>query len=159
MTISNTELEELCKRKKIQLNAVVIANELINIPKTKSMNIIVNLDTMGQQGTHWVALVVRDNQAFYFDSFGAKCDNYVVEYCRRNRLNLAINVYIVQDLKSTECGLFCVALFKYLKTGKIPKGIPREFPRNRLLELCNDFINLFEPDTRENDGILYQLLK
>lgn len=160
MTISNVELEELCGKKGITLDGIVMSNELINVKKKKRLNIIINLDDRGNGGTHWVCLCIRDGkEAFYFDSFGAMCDKYVIDYCKKIRVSLSINVYIIQHLESTECGLFCVGLMKFLKKEKILAGVTREYPKSRLYELSNEYINIFEPNTELNDNIIFKYLR
>jgi len=159
MTISNTELEELCEKKNVQLDGVIMSTDLLNVPKKKTMNIIINLDTKGKNGTHWVCMSVRDKEAFYYDSFGGKCDTYVIQYCKRHGLSLGINTYIIQDLDSTQCGLFCFGYLLFLKKERIMKNIERQHPKSRLLELSNEYINMFLPDTTKNDGILFDYIR
>ena len=53
------------------------------------------------------------------------------------------NAYIVQDLNSERCGSYCFTLLHYLKQHK-----------GKLFEVANEFINLFEHDTKKNDKIL-----
>ena len=36
----------------------------------------VNIDNGSQGGFHWVCFIVKDNQSFYFDSFGGQPDNF-----------------------------------------------------------------------------------
>ena len=159
MTISNVDLQKKFDKRGINITAIIMANELRGIPLQKSMNIIINLDDRGNNGTHWTCMCVRGKEAFYFDSYGAKCDKYVLDYCKRHNLKLGINTYIIQDLDSVECGLFCFAYILYLHKEKIPNKITREFPKSRLYELSNNFINMFEHDTRLNDNILFDYIR
>ena len=160
MTISNVELQEKCDKKGLQLDAIIMANELSAIVYKKTLNIIINLDSRdGSGGTHWVSLCVRNKEAFYFDSYGATCDKYVVLYCKKNRLTLGINTYIIQHLTSVECGLFCYGLILFLRKERLVKGIEREFPKSRFMELCNDYINMFDHDTEKNDVILFNYIR
>ena len=159
MTITNIELQELFDKKLVLLTDIVMSNDLLNLPKKKTMNIIINLDTKSNEGTHWVGLAIRDMEAFYYDSFGAKCDKYVIEYCKRHRLKLAINTYIIQDLKSTQCGIFCFGYFLFLKKERILKDVERQHPKSRLYELSNNFVNMFDPDTTKNDILLFNYIR
>jgi hypothetical protein len=112
------------------------------VKKKPSLNLIVNMQSSNQStgGSHWVALLKRGNIYFYFDSFGAKPPIEVKQYCKTK---LAYNSYIIQNLNSEACGLYCFALLHYVKNNK-----------GNLLEVVNDFINMFEDDTRRNDQIL-----
>ena len=156
MTISNYQLLHMAKQDRIKL-IIIMADELVNLKLSKRMNIILNLQDSSKGGSHWVSLVVIDNNAMYFDSYGAGCDQYVLTYCRKHKLRLGINTYIIQDLKSTECGLYSYGFIKYIVNENIIKGIPREFKEN-LFELANDYINMFVPETEDNDDILFEYI-
>jgi len=155
MTISNFELVELFKKNNIDMTIddVIMSDELKN-RGLKEGACIINLDDPNGPGSHWVCLIVVDDLAFYFDSYGALFDRYVLDYCQKFKLRLAYNRYIIQDLASVECGVFCFKLILFTLTEKINEDCTREFPQSKFLELCNDYINLFVPDTSKNDGIL-----
>ena len=38
-----------------------------------------NIDKGFQDGTHWVCFIVKDNESFYFDSFGGQPDIFLLE--------------------------------------------------------------------------------
>lgn len=120
-------------------------DELANVKLIKSNNIIVNFAKEGHEGTHFVALVIRDGNAFYFDSFGCYPLDEVVSYCKHHHLKLGYNSYIVQNIESTNCGLFCFALFKYLGN-----------TMSSLYKNCNEFVDMFDDDTKHNDNILFK---
>lgn len=157
--ISNFELADLAKKEKVNLKLqdIMMADQLLTTPLKKKMNIVLNLQKSGQGGSHWVCFIVRGKQSFYCDTFGMDCDTNVIQFCKKHKLHLACNKYIIQDLKSVQCGIFCFALIKYVDTELIPSHYPREF-ENKLLELCNNFVNLFEPNRKKNDKILYKYL-
>ena len=159
MTITNIELKALFDKKLVLLTDIVMSNKLLNVSHKKTMNIIINLDTKTDKGTHWVALAIRDKEAFYYDSFGGKCDDYVVQFCKKYRLKLGINTYIIQDLKSTQCGIFCFGYFLFLMKERILKNVERLYPKSRLYELSNEYINMYDPDTTKNDGILFNYIR
>ena len=60
-------------------------------------------------------------------------------------------------MNSTECGLYSYGFIKYIVNENIIKGIPREFKEN-LFELANDYINMFVPETEDNDDILFEYI-
>ena len=156
MTISNYQLMEMAKEDRIKL-IIIMADELVNVKLLPKLNIILNLQDSTKGGSHWVSLVIINNHAMYFDSYGAGCDQYVITYCRKHKLRLGINTYIIQDLKSTQCGLYSYAFIKYIINENIITGIPREFKEN-LFELANDYINMFVPETEQNDAILFEYI-
>jgi len=161
MTISNYDLIILAKKHNVRLsiNDIVMSDELNLLRKRKHMNIIINSKPTGNSGRHWVCLLVRNDYAFYFDSFGTINDKNVFNFCKKHSLHLAQNTWIVQNINSTQCGRFCFALMKYEKDEKIPKDTPLEFPSElTLYEKCNNFINMFVSDTRKSDALLNKYL-
>jgi len=146
MTISNFDLVKRAKSHnvKLELKDIIMADELLNIALKRNMNLIINLEDSTGQGTHWVCLIIKGKNSFYFDSFGAKPDTYITRYCRLNGLRLGYNNYIIQDLSSTECGIFCIALLKYLANNK----------RKELYKTSDEFIDIFNNNTKDNDKLL-----
>ena len=142
MTLTNFDLTTLARRRRIDLDHVVMKDGLKDIKRKKRMSFIVNLQSSkGGNGTHWVALYIENKHACYFDSFGAIPPVEVIKYCKG--LKLGYNSYIIQDLKSTECGNYCLAYLEYL-----------QYNNGTLFQDANSFSNLFEHDTTLNDDIL-----
>ena len=158
--ITNLELHRLAQDENIDIpmHYICTNDALTNLKRKKKMNIILNLQNSNQGGSHWVALLVRGGHAFYCDSYGLSCDTNVTQYCIKNHLHLSCNSYIIQSQKSTNCGLYSYALIKYIERENIPNDIPRKY-KNELLELCNNYINLFVPNRNTNDLILKKYLK
>ena len=61
-------------------------------------------------------------------------------------------------MRSTNCGLFCVALLIYELSWKRQRVQPACWS-NSLYEMANDFINLFDADVNKNDALLIKYLK
>ena len=139
MTLTNFELIKLAKRRKIDLDHVVMKDGLKDIKRKKRINLQSSSPTA--VGTHWVALYIENKQACYFDSFGGIPPTDVIRYC--GGLKLGYNSYIIQNIKSTECGNFCLAYLEYL-----------QYNNGTLFQDANSFANLFEHDTTLNDDIL-----
>jgi len=119
--------------------------------KIKDGNYIINLQSSTQgDGTHWTALIIRNDTALYFDSFGAPPSTEIIDFVKkRKRIHLAFNNEIIQDLKSSNCGYYCLALILYVKHhGSIP-----------LVQSAEDFTRLFMDDTKKNDAILREFFK
>jgi hypothetical protein len=141
MFLTNFEIISLCKSYKVPLDGVLMRNEL-NFLKHDG-NYVINLDSSDGQGSHWTALVIRGNDYLYFDSFGCVPPTEVETYLGGSKVRYAFNNWICQDLQSTNCGFFCVALFIFLN---IHSG--------SLYDLSNKFINIFEDNTKLNDTVL-----
>jgi hypothetical protein len=145
MTISNYEIEDICRYYKIPLQGVFLKDQLLGM-KCQDGNYIVNLDssTTNRGGTHWCLLIVNGNQIGWFDSFGANMPLEVKQFIHHKKYGF--NNWIIQDyLTSTLCGMYCIGLLLYMK----------RFPLS-LFDNMNNFVNLFVDDTRKNDGLLRQ---
>ena len=149
---SNYELAELAKKLGISLSLkdIIMSDEFDQIPKTPTRNIVINtMPATSFNGKHWVALAIRGKHALYFDSFGAVPDVNVIKYCKKRKLTLGYNYYIVQDLDSTNCGLYCVGLFLHLaRESTTDKSQPE------LFALGNEYVNRFHHIEKRNDQII-----
>ena len=124
----------------------MIADFPILKPK-KFMNVIINIGLDVSEEGHFVCFVVRSGKAFYFDSFGKKPPESVIEYCLHNHLKLGMNTCVIQHSSSSNCGVYCFALLKYIAE------------KPDLYEECNNFINAFDKVKLErNDDVLHRLL-
>ena len=102
---------------------------------------IINLDDLGKNGTHWVAMYVKKNRAIYFDSFGVE---HLPEELKKvlSSKNVELNLYRIQDFDSIMCGYFCLGFLDYMFAGKT---------------LMN-YTSLFSPnDFKKNDDIIASL--
>lgn len=143
MRTTDVYLKELLLRNNIKCN-IVCSDELNKLKKTKIMNIIINLETSRQSGSHWVSLYKNNNNYIYCDSYGVSPDKNILQFCKKN---LGCNTFIIQNINSTNCGLFCVSFLYYMNTNK-----------GDIYEIANDYVNLFEPNTILNDKILSSYL-
>ena len=149
MTISNYELAKLAKRHKVRLKLpdIFMIENLVKLKPKKFINVILNINSDVSKEGHFVCFIVRDGNAFYFDSFGNKPSDIVIDYCVNHRLKLGFNKTAVQHSSSTNCGVYCFALLKYI--GESPN----------LYEKCDKFIDLFESVGLErNADVLHTVL-
>ena len=83
---------------------------------------IVNLNKIGQKGSHWVAFWISDakEQRIYFDSFGQITPIEIQKYLKtkeefRSKKNvIQRNTDIVQLINSNICGQLCLYVLKAL---------------------------------------------
>jgi hypothetical protein len=122
-------------------NGVYMKDQLPD--KLERGSYIVNLQSSKDGGgTHWVCLYHTPNFSYYYDSFGfvppLEIQNKIIPYI--------YNDMEIQDIDSTACGFYCVALVLFLnKKMNIERGFI-------------EFINLFGKDTERNEAILHQIL-
>lgn len=143
MFLTNFEIIKICKYHNLPIIGVFMKDELNFIKKDG--NYIINLDSSYNNGTHWVCLVVNGNRNFYFDSFGCVPPTEVVNFINNK---YAFNNWIIQDLKSSNCGFFCIGLFLHLKANN-----------KDIYKSSNDYINIFYDETLMNDTILQLYFK
>jgi len=144
--LTNYDLEDLCRHYKIPLIFCGMKDELAKL-KPKSGNYIINLQSSTHgDGTHWTALNIKDDSAVFFDSFGAPPSTEVIRFCSHGKKrHLAFNNWIIQDLKSENCGSFCIAFLKFLNDSTCSCSNFKKM---------NEFVNGFSNDTKKNDAVL-----
>ena len=70
----------------------------------------VNIDNGSMGSSHWVCLILKDNNPFYFDSFGGQTDKFLLNQLPKPIL---YHNYKNQDLNSRLCVSYCI-YFSYL---------------------------------------------
>ncbi len=142
--MTNFDLEDLAHIYNLPIRAICMKD---NLPKkVQDGNYIINLQSSEggkNKGTHFTALVVKGNQALFFDSFGIWPSMEVREFVqRRPKSHLAFTTKEIQDLSSSRCGLFCLG---FLLT--IHRGYSFE-----------DFLSLFSStNTKGNDKVITKM--
>ena len=122
--LSNIFINNLLKNEKFYLSTFS-KDEIPLIKNNKSL--IFNLQDSNQSGSHWIALLRKDNNIFIFDSFGI---GYIPKNINKiyKNFNIITNIYRIHDLNSNLCRLFCILFCLYKVNSK-----------NKFIE----FLNLF----------------
>ena len=136
--LTNFEIEKYF-RNELKFKGVFSRN---NLPRViEDGGYIVNLDDMGNSGTHWVAIYVNGDRATYFDSFGVEHVPVEILKFLKNK-DLHVNIFRVQPTKSVLCGYYCIQFLEFMFEGKT----------------LMTFTSLFSPtDFKENDKIVLRL--
>ena len=115
-----------------------------NLPnKIKDGACIINLDEDSDNGTHWVALCVTNNDITYFDSFGAEHIPKKIKKLISNK-NIKTNNFRIQAYDSIMCGFFCIGFINFMFKGKT----------------LTEYTNLFSPNNFEkNDNVILGYFK
>ena len=75
-------------------------------------SLIYNLQNSNQNGSHWCALLRRNNSIFIFDSFGI--GEILKEiYKIYKDFKIITNIYQIQDISSILCGLYSILFILY----------------------------------------------
>jgi hypothetical protein len=93
--------------------------------------------------SHWTMLCKDKGKFYYYDSFGfpppQKLEDMIKDYYWNDREN--------QDLNQTSCGYYCVACIQYLNK------------RTDKRKALDEFVSIFNKDTKQNDMILKTMLQ
>jgi hypothetical protein len=105
---------------------------------------IVNMQDHDEgEGTHWIVFYYnKPLTSIYFDSFDFPPPEDVEEVIKE----CIYNDEDIQDLESTACGYFCIALIKFLHDKQDKQ------------EAYKGFVKIFKLDTSQNDRILQKLI-
>ena len=144
--LSNFELERLANFYRLPLVTICMKDELSKSVKDGCYIINLQSSTSGS-GTHWTALFIVREYAYYFDSFGAPPPIEVCKFVKRRKgSHLIYNNFIIQDLASESCGWFSLAflLWMYNHISNLKE----------MNKIFNEFIDGFSDNTKVNDEIL-----
>ena len=145
---TNFELFEMAKQNNIKLDDVIMMDEITKLENNKDYNLIVNLQKTGQNGSHWVCLIIRNKKYLYIDSFGAIPPMTLIKHCVQNNFKLGYSAYICQEFASQKCGLYCLQCIKHLQNSK----------QNTLYVMANNYVNKYEPNRKLNEKIVLKNL-
>lgn len=144
---NNLELMEIMQDLNMDLVGIFMKDTLPD--KLKAGNYIVNLNSEGEIGSHWVCFKVIGKNVYYFDSFGGYPVQSVMDTSEQNKMKVFYSTKQYQHIDSELCGWFCVAFFHLTKTVK------NKDMGDKLIE----FDNLFKTNTKLNDKILIKYVK
>ena len=150
MTLSNFDIEEICKELKLAIVGVYSKDELERIDKYEGSYYVNMQDSDDGNGTHWVFMYIdKDGKALYFDSFGVPPPVEIEKFLKMFK-PFYVNDRQIQDMKSTNCGFYCIALDSFLKYHYDKK--------NDLIYNYAKFINMWSFDTKTNDKVLKEYM-
>ena len=144
--LSNFDLERLAEFYHLPLVAVTMKDELPE--KVEDGCYIINLQSSTSgNGTHWLSLFIHKNHSYFFDSYGAPPSVEIMKFVKKRKgCHMYYNNFIIQDLKSVNCGFYALAFllwcYSYVLFSKDMKN------------MFNDFVKAFDDDTTKNDKIL-----
>ena len=148
MLLTNYDIPDILNSYKTPLIFIGMKNRLPAV--VKDGNYIINLESEPSVGSHWLALVIRQNQAFYCDSFGGPPPLEVVAFVKtRKGAHLAYSDVIQQHIKSSNCGYYSCAFLIFMERNS-----------KKYCSLYNTglkYLSNYHDDSRENDDILKHL--
>jgi hypothetical protein len=148
--LSNYDLQDICNSLKLPLIGVFSKDKL---PQKRSVgSYYVNMqDRDAGSGTHWVFFkIFSSGHAAYFDSFGISCPIEIKDFLKPFA-PFAFSNRQIQDLKSENCGRFCI-LFDYYFSHQVKKDKLKS--NDMIAETYDDWLNSWSIDSKLNDKIL-----
>ena len=144
--LSNFDLEQLAEFYHLPLVAVVMKDELP--AKVVDGCYIINLQSSTSgNGTHWLSLFIHKQNSYFFDSYGAPPSVEIMKFVKKRKgCHMYYNNFIIQDLKSVNCGFYALAFLLWCYSYVL-------FSKD-LKNMFNDFVKAFDDDTTKNDKIL-----
>lgn len=142
----NNELMEIMNELNIPLVGVFMKDTL---PPLKPGNYIINLNSQGESGSHWVCCKIIGKNIYYFDSFGGYPIENVMNKAKQSNMKVLYSTRQYQHIKSELCGWFCIGFF-HLTKNTVNKDMEKKL---------NEFDNLFKTNTKLNDKILIKYIK
>jgi hypothetical protein len=142
--LSNIDIDNISNDYKLNI-ACLTQQHIENAKHIKGKHYIINLNREGMMG-HWTALYIVGNKGYYMDSYGVQPSQYILNFMKRNGLELTKwNNNDIQDFYDISCGFYCLAFIMFMRKSKTKK--------------MDAFTSLFKNDTRENTKILQNLFK
>lgn len=141
----NFELDEIARKYNLPLIGIVQRDKLKTLPYYNNGFYIINTEpSTSGSGKHWQCLYLNKNTSFFFCSFGNPPPTDVISYVKKYSKHLKNNNMIIQNLKSDNCGYFCIGFILFM--------IHNNY--NYL-----DYITAFDDETSRNDKILEGLMR
>lgn len=155
--ITNFDIDEIGKSLKLNVVGVFSKDQL---PQKRSIgSYYINMEDHDKgNGTHWVfARIFPNGKAIYFDSFGVQTPEQVRDFLKPFS-PFACNIRQIQDIKSDNCGRFCILLDNYftneVKIGRGRRSVKKKAIPYNVDELYDDWLNSWSINTMMNDKIL-----
>lgn len=144
--LTNQDVENLGKKLLgSKFMGVYPADSIPNIRSVNNKSIIFNLSKHTEPGSHYVAILFKNNAIYYFDSYGKKLTNVSIKKTLK-RFQLPVFYYTrsIQDPDSIFCGLFSLSYLNAIQKKKMKP---------------NEFYKLFNhPPNKQNDKIVTDFL-
>ena len=111
-------------------------NNLPPPPTTFPRSLIINTANSDSDGEHWVALLLKKNKCFYFDSFGLPVLNTNIIHFLRKYKKVTYTDICIQHMYSEKCGKFCIGFIKNVNSKSSYNNFISQF----------DFVKLYKND-------------
>jgi len=149
---TNEDLMNKARRLNIKLVGVFSKDNIDTLPQNGSyiFNLQDDADEYGNLlgGSHWVALYIEHQKAFFFDSFGKPPPSDIQLFLKRF-IPYKYNKKHIQNIRSEVCGYYCL-YFLWFMTFHKEKPLDERF---------TTFLGLWSNDEQKNKSLLERYLK
>ena len=84
-------------------------DRLPELPNKFPKSIIINTDQSNKPGDHWIAIILTEKHAYYFDSFGLGIvDQQIRQFLLPRYSSIIFNSLCIQHILSDKCGYYCI---------------------------------------------------
>ena len=88
-------------------------DRLPELPNKFPKSIIINTDQSNKPGDHWIAIILTEKHAYYFDSFGLGIvDQQIQQFLLPRYSSIIFNSLYIQHILSDKCGYYCIYFVK-----------------------------------------------
>lgn len=163
MSLTDTQITDLCKRMRIPLGGVYFKDELpskLDFDKSYFINMEDSVDEEGNEndGSHWCFAQIRKYpndklESIYFDPYGQPPAENVKKILKDStgHNGVPFTEKDVQSLMNNACGFYCLAMAHYINASG--------YRSNNLYTDVDDFMDMFDDlnkscDFKKNEFIL-----
>ena len=94
-------------------------DRLPDLPNKFPKSIIINTDQSNKPGDHWIAIVLTEKHAYYFDSFGLGIvDQQIRQFLLPRYSSIIFNSLCIQHILSDKCGYYCIYFVQNVHNNK-----------------------------------------
>ena len=114
-------------------------DELPLFPQRLPASMILNTDSSEGTGEHWLALVLEEDECFFFDSFGLPIlEESLMKYLEPHYCIAIYSDVCIQHIESNKCGEFCILFIKHVDSKSTYETFLAHFNQQNVKE--NDII-------------------
>ena len=163
--LRNVESDDVVRR---TFGGILPRDKLPDRIETFPVSFIVNTDSSREEGSHWVAFYLQNEDCGeFFDSYGNSPTSLAEEFedfLKNNVKNYSYNDKRLQGDFSTVCGQFCLFYLYHRCRGYDIREITRMFHKDADINdvLVNEFVNLQYDDIQrvlDGDYIVNQIVR
>jgi hypothetical protein len=110
--LTNYEIINLVKELKIKNFRGIFMRDTLPTKINELESGIVNLDSIKNNGTHWVCYLKNKDKSYYFDSFGLDPPLELLNYLNRP---IKLSTFQIQKFNTHHCGYYCLLILKLLE--------------------------------------------